>query len=300
MIAELHGRPDGPMPAPSWESVRGLALAAEAVGFDSFVFEDVLLYRGPEATNGCWESMSIAAALAVATEHIEFGQSVINAPYRSAAMIAKMAETIDEISGGRYLFGIGAGNSYDSDYEAFGFPTDARYSRFAEAIQIIHALLKTGAVDFEGEYHSARQAELVLRGPRPAGPPIIIAASGPKMMRLTARYGDVWNWWCADPGDPGPLVPIIDRLEGACEAEGRDPASLGRTLDLYTVDPMGLASSDEPKVAGSPLGGSPEEISEVILGFQSLGFDEVRCDIYPKTAEAVEAMAPVVELVQSG
>jgi alkanesulfonate monooxygenase SsuD/methylene tetrahydromethanopterin reductase-like flavin-dependent oxidoreductase (luciferase family) len=300
MIAELHGRPDGPTPAPTWESIRGLALTAEAVGFDSFVFEDALLYRGAEFTDGCWESMSIAAALAVATERIEFGQSVVNAPYRSAAMLAKMAETIDEISGGRYLLGIGAGNTPDSDYRAFGFPTDARYSRFAEAIQIIHALLKTGAVDFEGEYHSARQAELVLRGPRPTGPPIIIAASGPKMMRLTARYGDVWNWWCADPADPGPLVPIIERLKGACEAEGRDPSSLGRTLDLYTVDPMGRAASDEAKVIGSPLSGSPAEIAEVILGFQAMGFDEVRCDLHPQTVDAVEAMAPVVELVQAG
>ncbi|HUG75596.1 MAG TPA: LLM class flavin-dependent oxidoreductase [Acidimicrobiia bacterium] len=300
MIAQLNGRPDGPTPAPTWESVRGLARAAEEVGFDSFVFEDALLYRGPQSTNGCWESMSIAAALAVATERIEFGQSVINAPYRSAAMIAKMAETIDEISGGRYLFGIGAGNTEDSDYEAFGFPTDARYSRFAEAIQIIHALLKTGAVDFDGEYHSARQAELVLRGPRPTGPPIIIAASGPKMMRLTARYGDVWNWWCADPGDSGPLVPLIERLNGACGEEGRDPASLGRTVDLYTVDPMGRVETEEAKVPGSPLVGSPEEIAEAILGFQSLGFDEARCNLYPRTVDAVEAMAPVVELVQAG
>ena len=300
MIAQLHGRPDGPTPAPTWESVCGLARAAEKVGFDSFVFEDALLYRGPQSTQGCWESMSIAAALAVATEHIEIGQSVVNAPYRSAAMIARMAETIDEISGGRYLLGIGAGNTPDSDYEAFGFPTDARYSRFAEAIQIIHALLKTGVADFDGEYHSARQSELVLRGPRPTGPPIVIAASGPKMMRLTARYGDAWNWWSADHGDSGALASLIEGLNGACEAEGRDPASLGRTLDLYTVDPMGRVEPEEAEAMGSPLVGSSAEIAEVILGFQSLGFDEVRCDLYPQTVDAVEAMAPVVELVHAG
>ncbi len=141
LINQLNGSPDGPLPAPTWESIGERASVAEAVGFDSFVFEDALLYRDAESSRGCWESASIAAALAASTSRIEIGPSVTNAPYRSAALTAKIAETIDEISGGRYIFGIGAGNTPD-DYEPFGFPTDHRYSRFAEAIEIIHGLLK--------------------------------------------------------------------------------------------------------------------------------------------------------------
>jgi len=123
---------------------------AEAVGFDMFVFEDALLYRGAEKTEGGWESMAVAAAIAASTRTIEFGQSVVNSPYRSPALVAKTAKTIDEISGGRYVLGIGAGGTDDADYEAFGFPTDHRFSRFAEAIEIIHTLITTGRLDFAG------------------------------------------------------------------------------------------------------------------------------------------------------
>ena len=248
LITQLHGRPGGDTPAPSWASVSERAATAEAAGFDMFVFEDALLYRGETATDGAWESVSIAAAIAATTTDIGLGQSVLNSPYRSPAMTAKIADTIDEISGGRFVLGIGAGNTEDSDYQAFGFPTDKRYSRFAEAIQIIHGLLKNGSIDFEGEFYSARQAELVLRGPRPQGPPINIAAGGPRMLQLAARYGDAWNWWgwdetLAEVGDR--LRPIIDVLERSCENEDRDPATLRRTFDLYTVVPESFSSRSE-------------------------------------------------------
>ncbi len=128
LINQLNGRPEGDRPSPSWMSISERARMAEAVGFDMFVFEDALLYRGNDHTNGLWESVSIAAALAATTETMRLGQSVINSPYRSPAMVANIATTLDEISGGRYVLGIGAGNTEDSDYEAFGFPTDRRYS----------------------------------------------------------------------------------------------------------------------------------------------------------------------------
>ena len=299
LIAQLHGAPHLERPAPTWESVSRFATTAEEIGFDSFVFEDALLYRGAEVTQGSWESVSIAAALAATTSRIKIGQSVINAPYRSPALIAKTAETLDEISGGRYLFGLGAGNTDDSDYAAFGFATDRRYSRFAEAIEIIHGLLKDGSVDFDGEFHFATEAELVLRGPRPHGPPIIIAAAGPRMLRLVARYADEWNWWTSDAGDTEQLRPVVEELELACAECDRDPASLRRSLDVYTVDPLGHAAAKHPGSEGL-VAGSPAEIAEVLLGFGELGFAEVRCDVYPKTLEGVEAMADVVDRVHHG
>jgi alkanesulfonate monooxygenase SsuD/methylene tetrahydromethanopterin reductase-like flavin-dependent oxidoreductase (luciferase family) len=302
----LYGRPDADTPAPSWESIGDQATTAEAAGFDMVVFEDALLYRGEETTDGVWESLSIAAAVAATTSRITLGQSVVNSPYRSPAMMAKIADTIDEISGGRFVLGIGAGNTADSDYEAFGFPTDRRYSRFAEAIQIIHGLLKNGAIDFEGEFYSAKQAELVLRGPRPQGPPINIAAGGPKMMQLVARYADAWNWWGFDETldqTKERLRPIIESLEQACQAEDRDPSTLGRTFDLFTVVPEGF-NRQGGKVEGldmkQPVTGTFEEIASHILSLADLGFEEVRCEVYPKTAAAVEAMQPVVEIVHAG
>jgi len=199
LVNQFRGRPGGEHPAPTWASIRERATVAEAVGFDMFVFEDTLLHRGVGETEGAWESMAVAAAIAATTRTIEFGQSVVNNPYRSPALVAKTAKTIDEISGGRYVLGIGAGGTDDTDYEAFGFPTDHRFSRFAESIEIIHTLLTTGRIDFDGSFYTARDAEIVLTGPRPYGPPINIAARGPKMLALTVRYADAWNWWESGP-----------------------------------------------------------------------------------------------------
>lgn len=300
LITQLHGRPDGDSPAPTWESVKARAFAAEAAGFDIFVFEDALLYRGEEATDSGWESVSIAAALAATTDRIQLGQSVVNSPYRSPAMVAAIAETIDEISGGRFVLGIGAGNTADSDYRAFGFPTDRRFSRFAEAIEIIHGLLKRGAIDFEGEFYSARQAELVLRGPRPGGPPINIAAGSPKMLSLAARYGDWWNWWGWDESLgqlEERLQPILDSLDQACESINRDPSSLTRTFDLYTVVPEGFDSGGCGM--DQPVKGSSEEIADYLLALGNLGFEEVRCDVFPKTTDAIEGMRAVVDIVHA-
>lgn len=299
LITPLHGSPGTTPAAPTWNSIAELALVAEDSGFTSFVFEDALLYRGPR-TAGSWESVAIAGALGSATNRIRFGHSVINSPYRSPALVAKIAETLDEISGGRYIFAIGAGNTDDSDYEAFGAQNDHRYSRFAEAIEIIHGLLKTGAVDFEGEFYSARESELVLRGPRPNGPPITIAAAGPKMLRLVARYADAWNWWTSDyVSARSDLASLIARLDQACSEAGRDPSTLGRSLDLYTVDPLRVTNGEPAGSGGRMLSGTPADMAEVILGFGELGFDEVRCDVYPRTAHAVAAMGDVISHVRN-
>ena len=306
LIQGLHGRPGGEHPAPTWEDIRTAATTAEDVGFDTFVFEDALLYRGAEATDGCWESMSIAAAIATVTSRIEFGQSVVNSPYRSPALLAKIADTIDEISGGRYILGIGAGNTDNTDYQAFGFPTDKRYSRFAEAIEIVHGLLKGGKVDFAGEYQSARDSELVLRGPRPEGPPIVIAAKGPKMLRLAARFGDWWNWWTNRPHKAvAALHPIVEELERACVEMGRDPDSIKRSIDVYTIDLLGLSSDSERVPKGRISVGSSKEIAEMLLTLGELNVDEVRCDLYQADTpegmiERIEGMAEVIELVHAG
>ncbi|KKM69912.1 hypothetical protein LCGC14_1445990 [marine sediment metagenome] len=306
LIQRLNGRPGGENPAPTWESIRAAATTAEEVGFDTFVFEDALLYRGANVTDGCWESMSIAAAVATVTSRIELGQSVVNSPYRSPALLAKIADTIDEISGGRYILGIGAGNTDNADYQAFGFPTDKRYSRFAETIEIVHGLLKTGQVDFTGEYYSALDAELVLRGPRSEGPRIVIAAKGPKMLRLVARFGDEWNWWTNQPHEAvTALQPTIEELERACVEMGRTPNSMLRSIDVYTIDPLGLSSDSERVPNGSIFVGSSEEIAGMLLTLGELKVDEVRCDLYPADTpegmiERIQSMAEGVKFVHAG
>jgi alkanesulfonate monooxygenase SsuD/methylene tetrahydromethanopterin reductase-like flavin-dependent oxidoreductase (luciferase family) len=298
LINRLHGRPDGDVQPPTWSSIRDRAATAEATGFDMFVFEDALLYKDEKGADGVWESVSMAAALAAVTKRIHLGQSVVNSPYRSPAMTAKIADTIDEISAGRYVLGIGAGNTPDSDYEAFGFPTDRRYSRFAEAIQIVHALLKTGSCDFDGEFYTVRGAELVLRGPRREGPPINIAAGGPRMLELVAEYGDAWNWWgWGETLDQTRerVGPIVSQLQAACETVGRDPSTIDRTLDIFSVVPEGY--DIEGLDMDHPVTGTSQQIAEHVLGLGELGFKEVRCDVWPQTIAAIESMEEVVQLV---
>src|SRR5205085_2230355 len=105
---------------------------------------------------------------------------------------AKMAVTLDEVSGGRFILGLGSGWNKPV-FNAFGYPFDHLVSRFDEALQIIAPLLRQGHVDFEGQYYSARDCEIVPRGPSEHGPPILIASLQPRMLHLTAQYADLWN-----------------------------------------------------------------------------------------------------------
>ncbi len=299
LIMQLNGRMgDNGRASPTWDDIRTQVSAAESVGFDSAVFEDGLFYPEEGEDSGLWEAVAISGAIAEATSTIEFGPSVFNGVYRSPAMLAKIAETIDEISGGRFIFGIGAGNTPDEDYQSFGFPTDFRYSRFEEAIEIIHSMLKNGRADHQGRFWSANNAEMVIRGPRSEGPPIVVAAGKPRMIRLAARFGDEWNWWAHGKARIDSVRPIIEELELACDEVGRDPATLQRSLDIYSVDPLGIGF--DPDAHMVQIGGSTGEVADALLEFAEVGVGEVRCDLVyeggvKNKIQAIEAMADVVQ-----
>ena len=296
LYLRLLGRPGSQPPPPSWESIRAQAVAAEAAAFDLVVLEDALLYPDDDGSIGVWEGVSMAAAVAAATSTIGVGHAVLNSPYRTPAITAKIAATLDEIAGGRYRFGIGLGNTPD-DYPLFGVEADPRYSRFAEAIQIIHGLLRTGRTDFEGTYYRAPAAELVLTGPRPGTLPIIIAAGKPRAMRLVARYADEWNWWVAERTATATLRDLVAEMERACDEVGRDPATLRRSLDVFSVAVPGVP---EPAADASELhiGGTPDAIAGALLAFGELGFAEVRINLrVPADAARTDAIAWMREVV---
>lgn len=290
LVVGIHS--DGPDdPPPRWDHLQAQVQAAEQVGFDLVVLEDALYFAG----QGMWESFSMAGALASATTAVEIGHSVINAPLRPAALIAKGAETLDEITNGRYVLGIGAGNTPD-DYAAFDIPADPRVSRFAESIEIIRTLLRHGEADISGDYHAARSTRLYPRGPRPDGPPIVIAAGGPRMVDLAVRFGDGWNWWAAGAGRPDHLDPIVTNLEAACERHDRDPATLDRSLDVYSIDVLGI-SGDEPPPG--TLGGSTSHIAETLLGLREFGIGEVRVDVAGSVEQRVDAVQAFGDIVDT-
>ena len=169
-----------------------MAQCAEAVGFDSLWVPDHLMCAHPatgDARLAVWECWSVLAALAATTNDIELGTFVACTSFRNPALLAKMADTVDEISNGRLILGLGAG-WMEAEFRAFGYPFDNVVGRFEEALQIIHPLLRKGAVDFKGKYYEARECELLRRGPRQKGPPIMIGAKPdrPCALRLTAQY----------------------------------------------------------------------------------------------------------------
>jgi alkanesulfonate monooxygenase SsuD/methylene tetrahydromethanopterin reductase-like flavin-dependent oxidoreductase (luciferase family) len=228
---------------------------------------------------------------------VEIGTLVLGTRFRNPALLALMADTIDEISGGRLILGIGAGY-HAPEYRAFGYPIDHRYSKFAEAIEIIHGLLKNGSIDFEGQYYQARDCVLRLRGPRPGGPPIMVGTRGPKMLGLTARYADLWNGFILALGSqPEALQPNMSILDAACTETGRDPATLGRTATVHwsaSDPPDGIPDWVSTRYA-PPLTGTPEEIAGTFRAFAETGISHLQVIVWPHTLEGIEAFAPVLD-----
>jgi alkanesulfonate monooxygenase SsuD/methylene tetrahydromethanopterin reductase-like flavin-dependent oxidoreductase (luciferase family) len=302
LAIELGGRPGWLVEPPTYDDLRARAHLAEEVGFDLVMVDDQLSSPLEDVTVGGWSSVAVLAALAQATSRIDLGHSVVNAPYRHPGILAQIAATLDEISGGRFYLGIGAGNTPDADYESFGILADPRYSRFVETLQIVHDLLRTGTSTFDGTYHATNDAELPLRGPRKGDIPIIVAAGGPRMMRTAARLADGWNWWAMPFADPADMRPRIDELERACDEVGRDPATLDRSLDLYfPVAPVGW----DRQADGDPPPATAEQTAEALLAYGDLGVTEVRCYLprrnlaHADRLPAVEAMADVVRLLHA-
>src|SRR4029079_4545265 len=207
-----------------YAEIRAIAQQAETDGFDSIWLADHLLYRPPGApTRGIWEGWPMLAALPEATERVEIGTLVLCNSFRNPAILAKMATTADEVSHGRLILGIGAGWN-EPEYQAFGLPFDHRVDRCEEALQILRPLLRDGHVDFAGRYYQARDCEDAPRGPRPEGPLLMVGSEGgPRMLRLTAQYADLWN--TVYMGGPEAIAGPLAKMRAACEAIGRDPAT---------------------------------------------------------------------------
>ena len=285
----------------SWESVRAQAVTAEQVGFDVVAVPDGFLLRFDDRSFGLYESVAVAAAVLEATSTIRVAHDMMNTPYRAPALIASSAKTLHDIGDGRYWLGLGAGNTPDSDYRAAGVPADHRYSRFAETVEIVHGLLSGEVVDFDGEYHRVQDSELVL--PESGRPPITVGAFKPKTMRLAARFADHWGGYVVGgPYTVDSYRPMLEELELACEEVGRDPDTLGRSVDV-PVDPHGRFAELRPDAEHLPITGTSEQIAEAILAFEELGLEELRCEtvgLLNDGAATVESMAEVVELVHAG
>jgi alkanesulfonate monooxygenase SsuD/methylene tetrahydromethanopterin reductase-like flavin-dependent oxidoreductase (luciferase family) len=279
-----------------WTDIRELAVRAEQLGFDTVWTADELLWRPVDGeVHGWWECVALTGAVAAATSRVKVGTWILSALHRNPGITAKAVETLDEISGGRFVFGLGSGHA-GRQAHAFGLPEDHVHGRFEDAVQIIVPLLREGRADFEGAYHVARDIEHRPVGPRPGRIPIMIGAKGPKMLRLAALHADIWSWYVEEGSNVADFAPVLSALEAACVEVGRDPATIGRSAGIL-VEPTSVTGAAE--ALAKPLRGSAEEIADGLRAFQTGGFTQVEIMCWPPTLAALDALAAVVELLDA-
>jgi alkanesulfonate monooxygenase SsuD/methylene tetrahydromethanopterin reductase-like flavin-dependent oxidoreductase (luciferase family) len=239
------------------------------------------------------------AALAAATSRIRLGPLVACTAFHNPAVLAKQADTLDEISGGRFVLGLGAGWN-ETEFRAFGIPFDHRIDRFEEAFTIIRSLLQDGAIDFEGRYYSARDCELQPRGPTPGGPPLLIGSIGRRMLAITAPHVDAWNAWYVDTDNsPHGVAPLREQVDAACRTAGRDPGEIERTVAVLVrlSGGSGRVQGNYSPQAPKPLSGPPEAIAAELRRYATEGIAEVQLVLDPITEAAIDELAPALRLL---
>ena len=283
-----------------WTETLEMARLAEDVGIDTLCVPDHLLFRtsgnvvlAPNETRGNWEAFSIMSALAATTRNATLLTMVACTSFRNPAMLAKIATTVDEISDGRVLLGLGAG-WHEPEYTAYGYPFDHRVGRFDEALQIISPLLKGETVTFHGQYYDLDDCAIVPKGPRPGGPPIWIGARGPRMLGLVAKYADAYHTdQILDVQGTKAVDDLFQVADDACRAIGRDPATLQRTSGCtVAVEGAGEIDGGVPAVS---LHGSTEQIVEKLAAYAAAGVTHFTCWLLPLSMKGIERLTPVVE-----
>ncbi|MGH2617464.1 MAG: TIGR03560 family F420-dependent LLM class oxidoreductase, partial [Thermomicrobiales bacterium] len=210
-----------------WPELLARTRESEALGFDGLFLVDHF-YGLFDVMDPTHEAYTMLAALAPFTQSLRLGVLVCGNTYRNPAFLLKQAVTVDHVSGGRVDFGVGAGWT-EREHEAYGWPYPSareRVDRFAEALEIWDRLQQEERTTYEGEHYQIIDAPFEPKPLQQPRLPLLIGGSGPRMLRLAARHADIWN----AVGTPDELATINRRLDDACVAAGREPASLVRTV----------------------------------------------------------------------
>lgn len=285
-VPYVEGSLDGE--TPRWADIRAMATTAEDVGFDAVWISDHVGFGDPTGDwRGAWECWTLLAAVAAITERVHVGPYVTPIPFRNPALLAKMAETLDEVSGGRAILGVGAGWN-EPEFRAYDFPWERKFDRFEDALRIIASMLRTGEATHDG-LARAEHARIQPRGPRPEGLPIVVGAGGPRMLRLTAELADDWNAGLTTADE---LPDALARLEAACEAVGRDPATLSRSAEVL-VRP--IARDGDPPAEDREIRGAPAAIAQELRRFAELGIGHLQVQLRPNRPDSVAAFGAVLE-----
>jgi alkanesulfonate monooxygenase SsuD/methylene tetrahydromethanopterin reductase-like flavin-dependent oxidoreductase (luciferase family) len=281
---------------PRYAAIRAAALRAEREGYDSIWIMDHLLFQWEgQPRRGVWEGPTILAALAEATQRIELGALVLCTAFRNPALLAKMADAIDEVSEGRLILGLGAG-WHEPEFTAFGYPFDHLASRFEEAMRIIAPLVRTGDADFQGTYERAVNCVNLPRGPRESGPPILIGAQGPRLLKLTAEVADAWNTcWLGRASElPDKTAP----MRSACEDVGRDPETLELTVGQIVTFAGLEAGTDFPGGTERFEFADPADLAAEWRQFAHMGVGHIIIWPMPDSEPCLDLIAAALHLYQ--
>jgi probable F420-dependent oxidoreductase len=274
-----------------WPEYVAMARAAEESGFDSLWLGDHLLYRGDgREERGPWEVWTLLAGLAAVTERVELGPLVACASFHPPGLLAKMAATVDEVSGGRLVLGLGAGWN-ETEYRAFGLPYDHRVSRFEESFEIVRRLVAGERVTLEGRFWQAD--DLVLL-PRPARRiPLMIGSNGERMLSIALPHVDWWNTWYAGYGNtPEGFAELNARVTAAAERAGRDPGEIRRSAAvLVELDPEAVTRPHSDKDV-TPV--SPDDLAAALAAMAEAGADEAILILRPITEESIRAIGALL------
>ena len=292
------------LPEVEWEvpfpELVEMAQLAEEVGFDSVWLGDHLVYDLEVGARGPWEVWTSLAAIAAATTTIELGPLVACTGFHEPAMLAKQAATVDAISEGRLILGLGAGWNR-REFDAFGFPYDRRVSRFAEAFTIIRTLLADGEIDFHGEFYDLDRCVLHPRSPRAGGPPLMVGSIGDRMLGLTLPHVSAWNVWWSDYGNtPEGFARVKERVEALAGDAGRLPGEVEATAAVL-IRLEGGGGRQMGEYGGgqvvAPIEETTAELADTLRAFDAAGAAHVQLVVDPITADSITHLGEVLALL---
>ncbi len=288
-----------------WPEYLQMARAAEQAGFDSIWLGDHLLYRGAdlvrrlgeggEPERGPWEVWTLLAALAAVTSRVRLGPLVACASFHAPAMLAKMAATVDEVSRGRLVLGLGAGWN-EVEYRAFGFPFDHRVSRFEESFEIVRRLVAGERVTHAGRFW---QVEDVVLLPRPARRiPLMVGSNGERMLSITLPHVDSWNTWYTPYGNtPGGFAELNAEIDAATVRAGREPRTIERSACvLVELEPGPRRPSDGDV---RPVGPAMDAVAAHLRDLAEAGADEAILIVEPITVASIRALGEALSLLRA-
>jgi alkanesulfonate monooxygenase SsuD/methylene tetrahydromethanopterin reductase-like flavin-dependent oxidoreductase (luciferase family) len=273
-----------------WPEYVAMARAAEEVGFDSIWLGDHLLYRGDgREERGPWEVWTQLAAIAAVTERVEIGPLVACVSFHPPGVLAKMAASVDEVSSGRLVLGLGAGSNL-MDHETFGLATDRLVSRFEEAFEIVRRLVAGERVSFSGRYFEIDDA--VLLPPPARRIPLMAGTTGERMLSITLPHVDRWNtWYLWFENSPAKFADLNGRIDEAAERAGRDPADIERSACvLVELDPGAVQRPRDRDVDAIPV----ERLADALHELSEAGADEAIVVLRPITEASIRELGDVL------